>query len=110
MRYKWNINYKHNFFERLNDAVGRMCMCDIQNVTIKGKVDETVKVLCTTIRRAGRGMEIHTWLISVFILESLKNDKQHEGKKREFETALKDYKGEMMRRVGADILLVRRNM
>jgi hypothetical protein len=31
-------------------------MCDTQDVISKGKVDETVKVLCLMISRAGRGM------------------------------------------------------
>ena len=79
IRYKWNNKYKHIGIERLNDTVGRMFMCNIQDVITKGKVGEMVNILCSMIRRAGREMEIQT---TEFKEGDYCYHEQHKGKKR----------------------------
>jgi hypothetical protein len=82
-------------------------MCGIQDVITKGEVDETVCMFYDMIRTAGREMAIKT---AKFKERNNWYDEQCKEKRHKLKPQRKCIKSEMMRRVGANIVVVRRNM
>jgi hypothetical protein len=89
IRYKWNDKYKNVFYKRLDDSVGNIFRCQIQDIITKGKVEEAVNVFYGMIKGAGSEMVTKTrW----FIEGDYWYDKQCKRKKREVKLALNEYK------------------
>jgi len=84
-----NKNNNYAFNERLNDTAGRICMCGIQDVITKGKIDERVCIFYGMIRTAGKEMAIKT---TKFKDRSNRYDEQCKEKNTQVKTTLKVYK------------------